>query len=70
MAKLWSFSTTLRNPHRIIDFIKILIELEGEEWNTKTQKKYQILLIKNRKYIPSLGGLSSSIKILIKSIIL
>jgi hypothetical protein len=67
-GKVMELSTTLRNPHRIIDFIQILSELEGEKWNNKTQEKYQILLIKNRKYIPSLEGLSNKNEKILKNI--
>lgn len=58
MAKLWSFSTTLRSPDRIIDFLKTASELEGCVWNNDNQEKFQILLIKNRKYRPENKNLS------------
>lgn len=58
MKKLWSFSTTLRSPDRIIDFLSVLQNLEGQKWNTETQEKYQILLIQYRKYIPEKTNLS------------
>jgi len=48
--RLWSISTTVRNPERIRTFLKILKELEGELWNNKTQKCYQILLIQRKVY--------------------
>jgi hypothetical protein len=32
MKKAWSISTTVRNPERIRDFLKILSSMEGEEW--------------------------------------
>ena len=50
MKKPWSITTTLRNPERLRDFLIVLKDIEGEEWNLETQKKYQILLIKYRKY--------------------
>lgn len=50
MKKVWSISTTLRNPERIRNFLSTLEELEGEVWNNATQKKFQVLLIKNRFY--------------------
>lgn len=50
MIKTWSITTTLRNPERLRGFLSVLKEMEGEEWNFKTQEKYQILLIKNRVY--------------------
>ena len=48
--RLWSVSTTVRNPERIRSFLKVLKELEGEVWNNETQKKYQILLLQNNVY--------------------
>lgn len=53
MENLWSISTTLRNPNRIVGFLKTASELEGEEWNNGTQCKFQILLIKNRFFLDS-----------------
>ena len=48
--KLWSISTTLRSPYRFKDFLTILAELEGKEWNKNTQIEFQIRLIQNRLY--------------------
>ncbi len=48
--RFWSVSTTVRNPERIRSFLKVLKEMEGEFWTKETQKKYQILLIKNKVY--------------------
>ena len=50
MEKPWSITTTLRNPERIRNFLIVLKELEGQEWNKENQVKYQILLIKDRFY--------------------
>ncbi len=50
MKKPWSISTTLRNPERLRDFLRVLKQLENHEWNIENQKKYQILLIKERLY--------------------
>ena len=50
MKKPWSITTTLRNPERIRNFLIVLKELEGQEWNEENQVKYQILLIKSRFY--------------------
>lgn len=50
MNKPWSITTTLRNPERLRDFLIVLKDIEGEDWNSETQKKFQILLIKNRIY--------------------
>ena len=50
MKKPWSITTTLRNPERLRDFLIVLKQLENCEWNIENQKKYQILLIKERLY--------------------
>lgn len=52
MIKPWSISTTVRNPDRLKDFLKVLVELEGEVFNEENQINYQILLIKNKLYKP------------------
>lgn len=47
----WSISTTVRNPYRIVDFLKILSDsLEGVVWDKKSQSLFQLHLIKNRLY--------------------
>ena len=48
--KPWSITTTLRNPERLRNFLIVLKELEGVEWDSKNQQKYQIMLIKERIY--------------------
>lgn len=48
--KLWSFSTTLRHPDRIVNFLKALEDFDNKEWNTKTQEEFQINLIRYRFY--------------------
>ena len=50
MKKPWSITTTLRNPERLRDFLIVLKQLENCKWNLENQKKYQILLIKERLY--------------------
>lgn len=52
MRKLWSISTTVRNPERIRNFLKVLKNLEGRPFDEENQKNYQILLIKNKYYTP------------------
>ncbi len=49
----WSISTTVRNPERLRDFLRVLKQLEGKEFNRENQVKYQILLIKERLYRPT-----------------
>ena len=53
MKKPWSISTTVRNPDRLRDFLRVLKELEGQPFNSKNQTKYQTLLIQNKLYKPT-----------------
>jgi len=53
MKKPWSISTTVRNPERLRNFLRVLKQLEGQPFDKNNQKKYQILLIKERLYIPN-----------------
>jgi hypothetical protein len=46
----WSISTTVRNPERLRNFLKVLKKIEGEIWDNQTQCKFQILLIQERVY--------------------
>lgn len=48
--KLWSFSTTLRHPDRVVDFLTALETFDGKDWNNETQKNFQINLIRYRFY--------------------
>ncbi len=50
MKKVWSISTTVRNPERLRNFLITLKELEHQEWTKETQIEFQIRLIKNRFY--------------------
>ncbi len=50
MKKVWSISTTLRNPERLRNFLITLKEMQGAVWNKKAQLEFQIRLIKNRFY--------------------
>lgn len=52
MRKPWSISTTVRNPERLRDFLRVLKQLEGQSFDTSNQIKYQVLLIKERIYKP------------------
>lgn len=54
MKKPWSISTTVRNPDRLRGFLSVLKKLEGKPFNTTNQIKYQILLIQNKLYKPTL----------------
>jgi hypothetical protein len=57
MKKPWSISTTVRNPERIISFLKVLANFEGEPFDEEKQVEYQIRLIQARLYQPN--GLSN-----------
>ncbi|OXU14742.1 AlwI family type II restriction endonuclease [Sedimentisphaera salicampi] len=48
--KFWSISTTVRNPERIRAFLKVLTQIENLEWNKENQRKFQVLLIKEKVY--------------------
>ena len=50
MKKVWSISTTVRNPERLRNFLTTLKEIENKEWNKETQVEFQTRLIKNRYY--------------------
>jgi hypothetical protein len=51
--KLWSFNTSVRNPERILDNLKIIRKLEGKKYNKANQAEYFKLLIKNKFYKPN-----------------
>ena len=53
MKKPWSISTTVRNPERLRDFLRVLKILEGHPFNSDNQIKYQILLIQYKLYKPT-----------------
>ena len=47
-----SFSTTMRNPKRIADFIKCLLPFEGHILDNDVINSIAVSLIKNRLYKP------------------
>jgi len=49
----WSISTTVRNPERLRDFLRVLKQLEGSDFKSENQIQYQVLLIKERLYSPT-----------------
>lgn len=53
MRKPWSISTTVRNPERLRNFLRVLKRLEGENFTKEIQTKYQIMLIQERLYKPN-----------------
>ena len=52
MSKIWSISTTVRNPYRIPIFLAAAKNLENQIWNENSQIYYQILLIVSKEYVP------------------
>lgn len=48
--KVWSISTTVRNPERLKDFLATLSEIDGRAWDGLAQMEFQARLIKNRVY--------------------
>ena len=50
---LWSMSTTIREAERIMGFLKTAKEIEGELWysGAPAQRKFQVLLVKNRQFL-------------------
>lgn len=54
MAYNWSISTTLRNPDRMIEWLRIARDfIVGRTWNNETQIYFQILLIQYKLYKPT-----------------
>jgi hypothetical protein len=53
MAEVWSFNTTVRNPDRIFNFLKILKTIEGTIFDESGQKRFFAEQIKQRYYKPT-----------------
>lgn len=53
MPDVWSINTTVRNPERLQDFLRVLSEFEGREFNKEAQALYQKALVKNKLYMPN-----------------
>ncbi|MEK5104950.1 AlwI family type II restriction endonuclease [Cytobacillus sp. FSL M8-0252] len=53
MPGTWSISTTLRNPERIVDFLRVLSRFEGKPFNEKTQGLFFKELIRTKLYTPT-----------------
>lgn len=51
--KMWSISTTVRNPERIPGFCLSVSAIEGKEWNKNTQQEFMHDLIRRRLYSPT-----------------
>ena len=52
MRNTWSLSTTVRNPERVVPFLKVMEQFEGTVFNEDTQIKYFKELIKSKAYKP------------------
>ena len=52
MRNTWSLSTTVRNPERVVPFLKVMEQFEGIAFNEDTQIKYFKELIKSKAYKP------------------
>ncbi|CEA02969.1 AlwI restriction endonuclease [Jeotgalicoccus saudimassiliensis] len=53
MPGTWSISTTVRNPERIVGFLKALSRLEGRQFNVEAQALFFKELIKTKEYTPT-----------------
>ncbi|HEY4543556.1 MAG TPA: AlwI family type II restriction endonuclease [Tissierellaceae bacterium] len=53
MPGTWSISTTLRNPERILSFLKVLSRFEHMQFDNKTQSLFFKELIKTKLYKPT-----------------
>ena len=53
MPDVWSINTTVRNPERLQDFLRILSDFEGQVFDRNVQAAYQKALVKNKLYKPN-----------------
>lgn len=51
METFWNYSTSVRNPERLPDFLRVAALLDGREWNRECQKDFQTMLIQHRLYL-------------------
>ena len=56
--KAWSISTTIRNPERIPDFVKVAERIEGRAWDDRTQEDFYAWAIAMRVVTPENANLS------------
>ena len=50
MRKPWSISTTVRNPERIREFLKVLKMIEGDVWTVIDATNLTVLIIQSQNY--------------------
>lgn len=53
MAKVWSFNTTVRNPERMQNFLRVLKVFEGRTFDEECQKDFFAAQIQKRLYKPT-----------------
>ena len=51
MTLPWSITTTVRNPLRNRDFLKIISEFEGQKFDEKVQVMFQVRLIEEKLFM-------------------
>lgn len=51
--KIWNINTTMRNPERLFNFLKVLKKLEGLPFDRSVQAQYQKELIRHKYYQPT-----------------
>jgi hypothetical protein len=51
--KVWSLNTTLRNPDRMEDMLRVLSSIEGQRFDLEGQKRFFGLQIQKRLYKPT-----------------
>ena len=56
--KAWSISTTIRNPERIPDFVKVAARIDGRIWDNQTQEDFYVWAIALRVVTPENNNLS------------
>lgn len=61
MANVWSFNTTIRNPERMENLLRVLQEMEGENFDEDGQRMFFGLQIKKRFYKPTRAKLGNEL---------
>ncbi|NTU72567.1 AlwI family type II restriction endonuclease [Candidatus Roizmanbacteria bacterium] len=61
MAEVWSFNTTVRNPERMENLLRILSDMEGTTFDAGGQEHFFGLQIKKRFYTPTRATLGDDL---------